>query len=76
MEPSCGSAQANAKKALYNSEETHANSNGQNTSAKKRKEKPKTASNACCVLFPTTFSYRFVALFWRIIQSKDLLAEN
>jgi len=42
MEPFCGSVQANAKRVLYNLEETRASSNGQHTSAKKRKEKPKT----------------------------------
>jgi hypothetical protein len=41
MEPSCGSAQANAKKVRCSLNETRANSNGQRTSAKKKKEKPK-----------------------------------
>jgi hypothetical protein len=41
MEPFCGSVQANARRALYYLEETRASSNGQHTSAKRRKEKPK-----------------------------------
>jgi hypothetical protein len=40
-EPSCGSVQANAKRALYSLEETRASSNGQRTSAKKKRAKPK-----------------------------------
>jgi hypothetical protein len=45
MEPFCGSVQANVKRALYSLEETRASLNGQHTSAKKRKEKPKTTSS-------------------------------
>jgi hypothetical protein len=41
MEPFCGSVQANVKRALCSLEETRASSNGQHTSARKRKEKPK-----------------------------------
>jgi hypothetical protein len=60
MEPFCGSAQANAKRVLYNLEETRASSNGQRTSVKKRKEKPKTASIVYYNLFPTIFPFRLV----------------
>jgi len=56
--PFCGSVQANARKALYNLEETRASSNGQRTSAKKRKEKPKTTSYVYGNLFPTIFSHK------------------
>jgi hypothetical protein len=59
MAASCGSAQANAKKARCSLEETRASSNGPGTSAKKRKEKPKTATNACCIPFPTIFHLFF-----------------
>jgi hypothetical protein len=62
MEPFCGSVQANAKRAPYNLEETRASSNGQRTSAKKRKEKPKPQA-IYNDLFPTIFPYRFVASF-------------
>jgi hypothetical protein len=56
MEPSCGSAPANAKKALYSLEETRANSNGQHTSAKKRKEKPKTTTTLAAFHFQPFFT--------------------
>jgi hypothetical protein len=55
-ELSCGSVQANAKRALYNLEETRESSNGQPTSAKKKKEKPKTANNGSPHSISTYFS--------------------
>jgi hypothetical protein len=58
MEPFCGSVQANARRALYNLEETRASSNGQRTSVKKRKEKAKTTSCVYGNLFPTIFSHK------------------
>jgi hypothetical protein len=68
-ELSCGSVQANAKRALYNLEETRASSNGQRTSAKKRKEKPKTANSAHCILFPPIFSPLIPLQFQTILAS-------
>jgi hypothetical protein len=55
MEPSCGSVQANAKRVHWNLEETHASSNGQSISVRKRKERPKTTSNFHGQQFPTIF---------------------
>jgi hypothetical protein len=37
-----GTAPVNAEKTVYNSTETHENCHGQNTTAKKKKAKPKT----------------------------------
>ena len=56
MEPFCGSAQANAKRAHWNLEETRASSNGPSISVKKRREKAKNASNVYRQWFPTIFS--------------------
>jgi len=52
---SCGSIQANARKARWCSGETHASSSGQRTSGKKKKAKPKPKKLA--FYKSTTFSY-------------------
>jgi hypothetical protein len=54
-ELSCGSVQANAKRVLCNLEETRESSNGQRTSAKKKKEKPKTGNNGSLHSISTYF---------------------
>jgi len=56
MEPSCGSVQANARKAPWYLEETRVSSNGQSISAKKRREKAKTAGNVLTAVVPQFFT--------------------
>jgi hypothetical protein len=61
-EPSCGSTQANAKRARYSFTVTRVNSSGQLTSVRKKKAKPKLQQAAFLIQIPTTFSHFYLFL--------------